>query len=196
MTTATLYIASTVSSTVTSPANVIGAPDGTFTADTTKKSWNYRGAFETVGGTTEPTGTHSFTIRARKSGTGGSDVTIESCVIYDGASSFSIGASTTVSSATGQDVTFTLDGTLLTSIDGIEISVTGSGGGGGPNERGCEIDAITWNATYNAVFGNPMNVYQSGVWVQGYLKYYNGTAWTGQVLKRWDGTQWVIESNG
>lgn len=198
MATADLYLTSTVSAgSIGSPANALGAPNGVYTTDTTKNAWTARWTLDAIAGTNIVSNAgHTISIRARKSSTGGADVTIETATLYQGATTIPLITSPVTVTGTGvpgQDVVVGFDGTLLTGLENVEIQIQGSGAGGGPNERGCEIDAVTWTADYTALFGVPMNVYQGGQWVGGYLKYYDGIDWVEKPAKVYQSGVWVTQ---
>ena len=152
MATATLYFASSVSGTVSTPANALGVADGTFTTDAnTNTSWTHRWRLDIQSGAT-PSGTQSVTLRMRK-GSNSGDPTVSSVELFQ--SGVSLGTltlfsgSTTISSTTGQDLVYQFAGSLLADTVDVDIEIVTVGAGGSPSARNAaSVDSGTWDLAY------------------------------------------------
>ena len=153
MATATLYFASSVSGTVSTPANALGVADGTFTTDANSNtSWTHRWRLDIQSGAT-PSGTQSVTLRMRK-GSNSGDPTVSSVELFQ--SGVSLGTltlfsgSTTISSTTGQDLVYQFAGSLLADTVDVDIEIVTVGAGGSPSARNAaSIDSGTWDLAYS-----------------------------------------------
>jgi len=149
------YFNSTITATIANPGNALGAPDGTVagTADKTAVSGNWDFSVEAVG---TYTGDHTIVLTVGKNASGGGDATLDSVVIDVN------GSPVTPTSAPTLPLTLTGDpaGTLDTATfvvanadiapgDTLDITIGGTGGGGGPNERGFVLDGATWTVDYS-----------------------------------------------
>jgi hypothetical protein len=109
----------------------------------------------------DPTGGGTLDLDA-----GGSVPTIEISV-FDGATPVYVPiGSQGVTSGTGQWISWTFDAADLVTADGsgVNITVTTTNAGGGPNERSVAIDSIEWvAAANNAGASYDLDVYESGV---------------------------------
>ena len=152
MATATLYFASSVSGTVSTPANALGVADGTFTTDANSNtSWTHKWRLGVQAGAT-PSGTQSVTLRMRK-GSNSGDPTVSSVELFQ--SGVSLGTltlfsgSTTISSTTGQDLVYQFAGSLLADTVDVDIEIVTGGAGGSPSARNAaSIDSGTWALAY------------------------------------------------
>lgn len=148
MATETKYADGLTSGSVSTPANANGAPDGTFTTDSGLVSWTARFSMQNPVGT-QANGTHTFTARVRKySGTG--NPVLNSITIYEGSTSRVVKTlNTSVTSATGQDVSTTLTEAeirTITNLANLEVQIVTTGAGGsGPARAAVQLDAITWS---------------------------------------------------
>jgi len=140
---ATYYATSSVSGNVSTPANALSAPDGTYTTDTGKVNWTHR--WQIAGSpSATPSGTQTLTIRARKDAAAGGAPTVDSVTIYYGGASHHADSTGWTPSDTGTDIGVSFSAPAGNTID-VEIATTGNGGG--PNERSIQVDGMTWSAT-------------------------------------------------
>jgi hypothetical protein len=153
MTVSTLYFVSHVTGSVSTPNNALGAPDGVFTTDTGATSWTSRWRLDTVAGSLVPFGTQTLVLRLRKNTSGGGNPTVNSVVLYQSGSSVATIQSTSfaVTSDTGENLSITFAGSLLSSLVDVDIQIATSTQGGGANARAVQIDAATWTANYGAL---------------------------------------------
>lgn len=151
MATETLYVNGLASGSVSSPANVNGAPDGVFTTDVDNVSWTARfGMGNPVGN--QANGNHLVRLRVRKE-TGTGTPTITAVRIYDdGVLRVTRTINLGVTSTTGQDVDITLteeEVRMVTNLAEfqVELSVTGVGGSGGARTT-VQLDSIMWQGDF------------------------------------------------
>ena len=139
----TVHFVASVANGLDNADNALGPPDGVW-AGLADDSWTQRWALDSPEGV--PSGTQTITFRVRKSATGGGDPDIDSVTLIQGGVSTEIAADFTVLSAEGEDYVVTFDSSILDgTLDGIDIELATSRGGGGPNARGVNIDAATWD---------------------------------------------------
>jgi hypothetical protein len=157
MTTYNIYLGTSVTGNVTTPDNALGSPDGTYTTDTSKRSWTHTWSFDvsSIPTSASISGTQTFTLYVRKSATGGSNVTIDS-ITLSGDATHTNSTGWTITDAT-TTVIINVPDTDFTGIN-VDIQITGTGGGGGPNERGVELDAVLWEANVIGGF-SPFNLF-------------------------------------
>lgn len=161
MATGTLYFVSSVSGTVSTPANALGAADGTFTTDANSNtSWTHRWRLGTISGAT-PSGTQSVTLRMQK-GSNSNDPTVSSVELFQGGASLGtltlFSGSTTISSTTGQDLVYQFAGSLLADSVDVDIEIVTAGAGGSPSARNAaSIDAGTWAIAYSVNYAVAAN---------------------------------------
>ena len=185
-----LYFTSSVSGNVADPANALGAPDNVWTTDTGNTNWTHRWRLGSPGGNYIATGTQTLVLRVRRDSTGGTDPTINSVTLIQGANSTVI-RSTSYVPGNGDDLTITFDSSILNGLENVDIELATSGGGGSPaNRRSVQVDGATWQANLTLIESTMINTWNGTAWVQGSLKKYNGTTWVGVILKRWNGTAW------
>lgn len=145
------FFSANVAGTVGSPENAIGNTPTTWTTDAnTNVSWTHRWKLEEVVGSYSPSGQQTLKLRVRK-GSNSGNPTISSVAIYHFNSlvaTISTGA-VTVTSTTGQDVTYQFDGSILPALTNlsVEISVTAVGGSGSVRNT-VAIAMATWTAQY------------------------------------------------
>lgn len=151
MATASFYAVSSVSGTVSTPANALNAADGVFTADgNSSASWTHVWALDTLAGI--PSSTQTITIRVRK-GSNSKDPQVTAITLRQGAVTlFDDTVAHTVTSTTFQDIVNTVDGSAFdNSYNNLELTVTVVAQGGSPSVRNSvELDSITFDANYTA----------------------------------------------
>lgn len=149
MATATIYALSSVSGSVSSPNNALGAPDGTYTTDgNSSTSWSHVWAVSSLSGV--PDSTQTVKLRVRK-GSNPKNPSVSRITLRQGATVlFDDTASHTVSSTAGIDISNTVDGTAFDgSYSNLELTIETSGQGGSPSARNAiEIDSISLDANY------------------------------------------------
>ena len=192
MPTANLNFNSSISGSVSTPANALGAIDGTFTTDTGTTNWTARWRLDAVAGLFSAYGTQTLTLRVRKSsGTG--NPTITGVNLYQGGALIKsiLGSSFSVTSTTGEDVVCTFDGADINGLETVDIEVVTSGAGGGPSARSSvQIDGATWAATYEDM-PSVFKAWNGSSWVPGSLRKWDGARWAAAVVQKWNGTGWV-----
>lgn len=152
MTTQTLYADSLTSGTVSTPANAYGAPDGTFTTDTTNTSWTARFS---MGNPTnaQANGNHTFTLRVRKISSTANPL-INSVAIYEGTTlRVTKYLSSVVGNTTGQDIIATLlesEIRTVTDLSQLQVQVATSGAGSGQSRTCVQLDSISWYGDFTA----------------------------------------------
>lgn len=155
MATETLYATSLTSAGgPATPANALGAPDGTFTTDVDNVSWTGRFAIGNPTGN-QANGTHTIRLRVRKE-TGTGTPSIASVTLYEGSTSISTisTGAVNVTSTTGVDQDYTFASSLLSGRDlsNIEVEIATSGVGGAGGVRTCiQLDAVTWTGDFTSV---------------------------------------------
>ena len=155
MATTNLYFVSSISGSVTNPANALGAPNSVFTTDTNSNtSWTHEWALDTVSGSA--VGTQTFTLRVKKGSNNGNPTVTSIILKQDGVAVTAnlLGSTFTVTSTTGEDIQVTTSGTFAT-IANLSLEIVTSGATGSPSTRNAvSIDAVTYLADYLAgIFG-------------------------------------------
>ena len=153
MATTTLYFASSVSGTVTTPANALGAPNGVFTGDVNvATNWTHRWRFTAQSGTAQ--NTQTLTLRVRKGSNSGNPSISAARLYKDGVlvSTLTVPAnSITATATTGQDVTITFAGSVLGALTGstVDIEIDAASAAGGATVRNTvQLDSVTWAVDY------------------------------------------------
>ncbi len=160
MATETLYADGLITQTglVGSISDINGVEDGVWLDwdDSTNQSI-LRTSFPTpTGNPTTGAGLQTFRLYLRKSGTGGGDPTIGVMELRETGGGTALQtitpSSTTITSTTGVAVTGDWDAANLGTVDGsaVELYITFDSGGGGPNERGIDVDSVRWDVEYTA----------------------------------------------
>jgi hypothetical protein len=149
---ATFYAASHVTGNVATSINAVGAPNGVYTTNTGNSSWTSRWRMQApAGGPHVPVETHTVTLRLRKNAAGGGTPTVTSVTLWQ--NSVQIATLYTgpfsVTSNTGQDLTFSFAGSLLNGMATVDMAVATAANGGGQNARSVQLDSISWVAFYN-----------------------------------------------
>lgn len=194
MATAVFHAVAVTSGSVLNPQNALGPVNGVFTTDTGNINWTGRWVMDGIAGQHALVGPQQFAVQLRNQAPGGTFPTVNSVQLFQnkvpiGGSRFNSIVST---SGAGIAVEFTVAASELSGSADIEIEVVTTGSGGKPaSRRAVQVDALTWIAEYVATFGTPMKVYQGGQWVQGYLKYFNGTTWVEKPARVHQDGQWV-----
>ena len=195
MTVATMYLTSSVSGSVTTPNNALGAPDGTYTTDTSNTSWSHTWAFDALPSPSNIDGTDlTFTVRHRRDSANGNDPAIDSvAVIQDATTIHTSGSSIPATDGSATDFVFTMPKTALLSRTPISLLITASAGGGGPTvRRADQVDSVTLTFDYTLITGTVLKYWTGSVWGSGIVKRHNGSTWEQASLKRWNGSAWVI----
>lgn len=94
----------------------------------------------------------TFRARVRKNATGGNNPTVR-IEVREGGTIRANSTNTTVTSLTGDDITFTWDASVLALQNGVDVEIAisqqGGGSGGNPgNRRWIETDTADWTADY------------------------------------------------
>jgi hypothetical protein len=159
----TRYFASSVSGNVTTPANALGAPNATYTADgNTANSWTHTWRLETVAPSSNWTYYDGMPITVRfNKGTNSGNPTFSTIRALQGGSAVgtlnTASTSVTTSASGGQDHTFTIQPSWLATATAVDIEITTTAVGGGPAVRnGVQIDAATWVAQYFLTRNDPI----------------------------------------
>ena len=148
----TLYADAPVSGTVAGADNVVGAPNGTWTTTTGNSSYLHRWAMANPVQTSAADGTHTITVRAKKEAGQSGTPKISIITIYQGGTVLhTVTTGWSITSTTGQDVSISFPGNLITSPNDIDVEINVSSAGGSPSARTTvQIDAITWTASFAA----------------------------------------------
>jgi hypothetical protein len=191
MATTTLYFTSSTSGNITTPANALGAADDSWAGS--NQAFTHRWRFQTIsGGPWSPSGTQSIDLLFKKNATGGGTPAVTSVRLFEGSTDKGLifNTSTSITSNTGQIITVTFASSLITDFINIDLEITATSNGGGPNQRGVQIDSATWTAQYDEVISH-INAWSGETWVTGRLRKWGGSSWLPAIVKRWDGSQWV-----
>lgn len=195
LTAATMYLTSSVSGGVSTPANALGAPDGTYTTDTSNTSWTHTWAFDAL---PDPALIHSadltFTVRHRRDAADGNDPSIDSvAVIQDATTIHTSGSSIPTVDGLATDFVFTMPKTALLSRTALSVTITTTAGGGGPSvRRADQVDSVTLTFDYEPITGTYLKYWDTAAWSPGLCRKFNGTTWEQVRLKRWTGSAWEL----
>jgi hypothetical protein len=198
MATQALYFDASITGGVSTPANALGAPNGVFTTDANANiSWTHRWGYQELvvsPGTPRLTGTQTISIVVRK-GSNSGNPTVTSVVLFQAGTSIATisSGSTSVTSTTGQTLTYTFDASILGgNFANLELQVATTGAGGSPSQRNAvSIDASTWTANYDILLASQIKYWTGSAWVLKPVKRWTGTAWADAQVKRWNGSAWV-----
>lgn len=132
MTLQTVYLASSVSGAATDPQNAVGNTPATWAGvANSNTSWTHRWSFTTPDNP-DLTGNQAMVVRVRK-GSNSGNPTVSSINVYQGGTQVYSHGSTTVTSATGQDIN--LSWTPSGPSTQVDIEVVTSAVGGSPSAR-------------------------------------------------------------
>jgi hypothetical protein len=142
----TLYATSHLAGTCPSPANAVGAPDGTWAGPTAANTpWTSRWAMGDPSGPL--TGTQTIAVRVRKTSQS-TNPSVQVNLYENGTLVTSLIATTAVSSTTGVDLSGIFNASAITNPANIEVEVVATVGGGTTSTRASlQLDAITFTAT-------------------------------------------------
>ena len=148
----TLYLTSSVSGNVSTPANALGTSDNTGTTDTGNTDWTHRWAFTPESTGSYQTSDHRFQARVQKDAGGGGDPTFTPVVYVNGASVTIVEHVATfpysVANSAWGNVEWRVALADISPGDTVEVELVTEGGGGGPNARCVQLDAILWIADH------------------------------------------------
>ena len=148
----TLYLTSSVSGNVSTPANALGTSDNTGTTDTGNTDWTHRWAFTPESSGLYQTSDHRFQARVRKDASGGSDPTFTPVVYVNGASVTIVEHIATFPYAVANtgygNVEWRVALADISPGDTVEVELVTQAAGGGPNSRCVQLDAILWIADH------------------------------------------------
>lgn len=140
---ATYYATSSVSGDADTPANALGAPNGTWTTDSGAESWTHR--WQIAGSpSATPSGTQGLRLTVRKDNS--QNPTVDSITIYYGGSVHqTISTGWTVTATSSQNIDVSFSAPAGNTID-VEIVTTAASGNPPSTRAAVQLDAITWNA--------------------------------------------------
>lgn len=153
--TETKYASSHITGSFTNPNNAIGAADTVWAGQlNTNSSETSRWAMEDPSGSLS--GTQTVSVWARK-GSNGNTPTIALNLYENGVLVQSIVGNTNVTSTSGETISGTFDGSVITNAADVEIEVVMTAAGGSPSNRNsAQIDEIKWDVSYSS--SNPPTV--------------------------------------
>lgn len=192
----TVYLTGSVSGGAATPANAVGAPDGTFTTNTGDTSWTHRwglGEPDLTG--KELDGQQTLTLRVRRSGTGNGACEVTRVTLIQGSSSTDIFTGSHVppqNNSAGDDLVVNFDASVLDGGEGIDVEVATTGAGGGPNQNSIQLDAASWLVGAEDIVGTPLKYWGGETWVEGELKEFVDDTWVPARLKRFTGSEWEV----
>lgn len=145
-----LYAENTASGNVTTPANAYGAADGVFTTDSGAKSWTHRWQMQNpTNNEDQGKSTHTITARVRSSNTAAPPTVNTIYVRQSGVILVQQNVAVSVTSGTGQDISFTFAGELVTNGTAVTIELVTTFGTGPSNARGAvQLDSIKWSGEF------------------------------------------------
>jgi hypothetical protein len=102
-------------------------------------------------------GLQTFRARVRKNATGGNNPTVR-IEVREGGTIRANSGNTTITSLTGENISFTWDASVLALQTGVDVEIgiaqqAGGSGGNAANRRWIETDTADWNADYIEVVG-------------------------------------------
>lgn len=171
------------------PANAVGAPNGVFTTNTGAVDWYGQWSMTAP---PAPLGGRLQTVRIHCRSSAASYSYPESLDIYYNNVVVGAGTLCGINDVLGTRsvvVTFTFDGSILTSLDLVQFGIYAVNGG-----DAVQVDAIEWVANHDLVSaggGAVLKYWNGSAWVAKPLKYWNGSAWVAKPLKYWNGSAWV-----
>lgn len=111
----------------------------------------------------------TFRARVRKNAAGGNTTTVRIRVRENGGITLDTSSTFTITSTTGENISFTWDASILNSLNGadVEIVIEQVSGGTGSNRRWIEIDTADWIATLSTLIAGGKNgrqIYNEGIY--------------------------------
>ncbi len=188
------YLTASVSGAVSTPANALGAPDGTFTTDSGNTNWNHTWSFDTFPTPSVIQSDLTITVRHRRDLANGNDPAINFVQVFQSGSQIhQSGNSIPALDGSATDFQFTVPKASLLDLTALSVVIDTTGGGGSPAvRRAIQVDSVTLSYTYELITGTVLKYWTGSAWAAGIVKRHNGSTWEQVALKRWNGSAWVI----
>lgn len=146
MATQTLHATTHLSGSLDGATNALGAPDGVFTTTPVNTSFTARFGFAAPAAAC--VGDQPIVIRVRKNGGSNAPVFSRIVIYQSGTQVQEVTLGFSSNNTTGEDITTSFDGSLITNAAEAAVEIVCINGGGGPSARSSgQIDAFTWTAT-------------------------------------------------